>query len=113
MVIPNIQKLLEKSLCWVIEWIVDHTIIISKHKPLSSSSYIKWPKELDNVKTGWIIIQSIDDNDCFKLHLVRYLHPEDENPATKRKSEKHFARKLDFKDMTFPVKVRDIYKIEI
>ena len=47
------------------------------------------------------------------LNCIWYLHPEDENPAIMRKSEKHFARKLDFKDMKFPVKVRGIYKIEI
>ena len=28
------------------------------------------------------------------------------------KADRDFAKKLDFKDIKFPVKVRDIYKIE-
>ena len=32
-------------------------------------------KELDHPKKGFISIQSIDDNECFKCCLVRYLHP--------------------------------------
>ena len=46
----NLQKSLEKGLGWIIDSVVDHTINISKHKPLSCSSYIKLPKKLDHSK---------------------------------------------------------------
>ena len=59
-----------------------------------------------------INIQNIDDNKCFKWYIVRYLNPEDRNPARIAKADKEFARKLDFKDIKFPVKFRDIHKIE-
>ena len=59
-----------------------------------------------------INIQNIDDNECFKWNLVRYLHPVDHHPARITKTDKSFAKKLDFKDIKFPVKVRDISKIE-
>ena len=36
----------------------------------------------------------------------------DKNPARIIKIDKHFARKLEFKDMKFPVKIRDIHKVE-
>ena len=36
----------------------------------------------------------------------------DKNPARIIKIDKHFARKLEFKGMKFPVKIRDIHKIE-
>ena len=57
-------------------------------------------------------IQSIDDNEWFKWCLVRYLHPADLHPARIRKVDKDFSRALDFKDIKFPVKIRDIHKIE-
>ena len=108
MVISNKQKSLGKGSSWIIDLVVDHTINISKYKPLSSSSYIKLLKELDNPKKGWINIQNTDNNEYFKLCLVRYLHPEDHNPARIRKNDKHSARTFEFKDIKFPVKIRDM-----
>ena len=34
------------------------------------------------------------------------------HPASITKAEKHFAKTLDFKDIRFPVKIRDIRKIK-
>ena len=59
-----------------------------------------------------INVPSIGDNECFKCCLVRFLYTEDRNPATIIKLDKDFARKLDFKEKKFPVKARDILKIE-
>ena len=50
-------------------------------------------------------------NECFKWCLVRYLNPADRNPAKITKADKDFAKRLDFKDIKFPVKIRDIHKI--
>ena len=59
-----------------------------------------------------INIQNIDDNECFKWCLIRYLNPADRNPVKPTKADKDFAKKIDFKDIKFPAKVRDIHKIE-
>ena len=45
-----------------------------------------------------INIQNIDDNECFKWYIVRYLNPADHHPARITKTDKDFAEKLDFKD---------------
>ena len=66
-------------------------------------------KELDHPRKGLINIQNIDDNECFKWCLVRYLN---HHPAGITKSDKEFTKRLDFKDIKFPVKTRDIQKIE-
>ena len=60
-----------------------------------------------------INIQNIDDNDCFKWSLVRYLNPADHNPPGITKAVKDFAKMLDFNDIKFPVKVIDMHKIEL
>ena len=44
--------------------------------------------------------------------LVRYLNLADHHPARITKTDKDFAKKLDFKDTKFPVKVRHIHKIK-
>ena len=57
-------------------------------------------------------IQNTDSNRCFKWCLVKYPHPADHNPKKIRKVDKDFARQLDFKELKFLVKIRDIHKIE-
>ena len=62
-----------------------------------------------------INIQNIDDNECFKWSLVRYTNPAELNPRKITKANKDFAKKLDFKGIKFPVKIRgirDIHKIK-
>ena len=108
----NIQKSLWKGSDWIIDLVIDNSISISKYNPLAGSSYIKLPKVLHHPRKGLINIQNIDDNECFKWCLVRYLNPANRYPARITKADKNFASKLDFKDITFPVKVRNIHKID-
>ena len=44
--------------------------------------------------------------------MIRYLHPVDHPPARIKKVDKLYGDKSDFKDIKFPVKVRDIRKVE-
>ena len=83
---------------------------ISKYNFLAESSYIKLSKELDHPKKGLINIQNTEGNECFKLCLVRYLNSADHNPARFTKADKGFVKRLNFKDIKFPVKTRDIHK---
>ena len=59
-----------------------------------------------------INIQNIDDNECFKWCLVRYLNPANHNLRKITKAGKDFAKMLDFKDIKFPVKIGDIHENE-
>ena len=54
----------------------------------------------------FINVQNIDDNECLKYCLVRYLYPADHNP------DKDFAKELDFKDIMLPVKIKYINKVK-
>ena len=106
------QKSLGKGLGWIIDSVIDHNISILKCNPLARSSYIELPKELNHPRKGLINIQNIDDNECFIWCLARYWHSADNNPKKITKIDKDLAKKLDFKDVKFSVKVRDIQKIE-
>ena len=92
--------------------VVSPTVNISKYNLLGGSSCINYQKELDHPKNCLINIQNIIDNECFKWCLVRYSHPADHHPARTRQVDKLYGGKLDFKDIKFPLKVRDIHKIE-
>ena len=100
-VILNIPKSLGKGSGWIIDSVIDYKVSNSKHNTFSGSSYIKFPKELDHPKKELINIQNIDDNECFKWCLVRYLNPTDHYPARITKIVKDFAKKLNFIVMKF------------
>ena len=63
-------------------------------------------------RKGLINIQNIDDNKCFKLSIFRYLNTANHHRAKTIKADKDFTKKFGFKDIIFPVKIRDIHKIE-
>ena len=50
----------------------------------------------------------MNDNECLKWCVNRYLNTSDCNPAISTKADKDFAEKTDFKGIKFPVKIRDI-----
>ena len=80
--------------------------------PLAGTSYIKLLNNLDYPRKELTNIQNIYDNECFKWCFVTSRHLTDCNPAKITKSDKDFPKKLEFKDIKFPVKVRDIHKTE-
>ena len=111
-IISNIQKSLGKGSGWIIDSVIHHTVSISKYDPLAESSYIKLPKELNHPRRGLINIQNIDDNECFKWSRVRYLNPVHHHPTRITKADRDFPKKIHYKNIKLPVKIRDIHKIE-
>ena len=111
-IIINIQKSLGKVSGWIIDSVINHAIRISRYNPFAGSSYTKLPKELDNPRKGLTNIQNIDDSECFKWCLVSYLNFADHHQARITRAGRDFAKRVDFKDIKFPVKTRDIHKIE-
>ena len=99
-IISNIEKSLGKGSGWIIDSVIDHTISISKHNPLAGNGYFKLTWELHHPRKGLIYIQNIDDNECFKWIIARYLNVAACKPARITKPDKVFAKKLDFKDRT-------------
>ena len=114
-IISDIEKSLGKDSVWIVDSGIDQVINSSKYNPLPCSSYAKLPIDLDDPRKGLINIENIDDDDddkCFKWCLVRYLYPADHHQARITKANKDFEKEPDFKVITFPVKIRDIHRIE-
>ena len=109
-IISNIQKSPGKCSGCIFDSVIDHNVNISKCNPLAGSSYTKLPKELDHSRKCYD--DNINDSEYFRWCLISYLLPADHHPARITKAYKDFARKLNFEVIKFPVKIRDIYKIE-
>ena len=89
-IITSIQNSSGKVSGWIIGSVIDHTKSISKYNSIAGSSYIKLLKQLDHPRKGFNI-QSINDNGCFKLCLVRYLNPANHDPTRITKADKDLA----------------------
>ena len=66
---------------------------------------MKLPRELDHLRKRLINNQNIYDNECFKWSIVRYLNSTDHNQRRITRANKDFAKKLDFQDIKFLVKI--------
>ena len=106
-IISNMQKSLGKGSGWIIDSAMEHNISISKYNLLAGNNNTKLLKELDHTRKWLINTQNIEDNECFKWNLDRYLNPADHNPRGITKTDKYFAKKLDCKGIKVLVKIRD------
>ena len=111
-IVTNIQISLGNRSGWIIDSVTDHTISISRYNPLAGNSYIKLSNKLNHPGKGLINIQNSDYNGCFRWSIFRYLNPADRNPERITEADKDFSKKFDFKDIKFPIKIRDIQKTE-
>ena len=96
---------------WTIVEIRSHFVNIVKYLPLRGNSYIPSPKELRHHNKGLINLKNTD-NKCLLWCLVRHLNPRNKNPQRITKSDRKFAKKLDFSGITFSVTLLGIKRIE-
>ena len=73
-------------------------ILIFQSTILSWQQLYQITKRIKPSKNGLINNQNIDDNECFKWCLVKYLHPADHNARRITKVDKDFTREIDFED---------------
>ena len=52
------------------------------------------------------------DNKCFQWCHIRHLNPQEKYPQRIKKCDKEFIEKLDYKDIEFPVTVKQVSFIE-
>lgn len=96
---------------WRIVRIIRHYINIVSYRPLRGKSYISLPKELHHHKKGLINLKH-EDNECFRWCHIRHLNPVSRNPDRITKRDRDLFKKLDYSNITFPVTVKDVNKIE-
>ena len=95
---------------WVIKSVDKHEIDVTKYKPLRESSYLPLPEKLKN-KKATINIQNKKDNECFRWCHLAFLFPVKQDAERITKYKEHID-KVKHDKINFPVKLKDISKIE-
>ena len=96
---------------WIIDKIEEINIGISNYDPLTGSSYIQLPPELNNSMKELINIKN-KDNECFKWCNIRSINPTNNHPKRINKQDKNIESTLDYRGINFPMKARDYEIIE-
>ena len=110
-IMNDIHKWISEGSAWIIKSINGHYINIIKYEPLTGSSYIQLPTELQHHQKGIINLQN-RENQCFRWCHIRHLNPRNDNPQRIKKTDKSFVEKLDYQGIEFPVSIKQYNKIE-
>ena len=109
----SFQELINKIDQWTSEgsgWIIDRVenfyINIANYEPLSGSSYIPLPKELNNSMKGLINTKK-KYLKCFMWCHIRLINPQNKNEERINKKDKKIASTLDYSGTDFPMKTHD------
>jgi hypothetical protein len=94
---------------WTIDKVVNLTIHMARYRPLKGSSYIPLPIKLRS-KHAIINIKN-KDNKCCMWSVLAALYPVQRNGERVWKYKGHVSD-LNFKDISFPVKMDNIPKFE-
>ena len=105
------QKSLGKGSGWIIDSVIDHAITDINHSVIEIR-YTKLPEKLDDPRKGLISVQNTGENECFKWCLVRYVNSADHTSRRIAKTDKYFAKRLDFKDKKFQSKLETFKKLK-
>ena len=97
---------------WVVEEMINQFLNTSSYLPLSGSTYIKLPVELQHPMRGLISIQN-DDNKCFTWCHVRHLNQNGVKLCRIKKEDREVFKKLNYQGVDFPVSKKDYSKIEV
>ena len=94
---------------WYFKELINLEIHIVEYKPMRGGTYIPLPDFMKK-KNAIINIKNEDDK-CFLWSVLRYLHPVQKN-GERINYFKKYENDLNFKEINFPVKVKDIQKFE-
>ena len=94
---------------WYFKEVIRLEIHIVEYKPMKGGSYLKLPEFIQKKKA--IINIKNEDDKCFLWSVLRYLHPKEIHGEIISDLEK-YENDLNFKEINFSVKVKDIRKFE-
>lgn len=105
----ELENVVTRGSGWTIDSIELLQLNIAKYEPLKGSSYLPLPEFIAK-KKAIINVQNKDDK-CFMWSVLAKLHPAQKDPQRVTKY-KQYVDELDFSNIEFPVKVKDISKFE-
>ena len=97
---------------WIVEEIISQYLNLSSYLPLSGSTYIKLPEELNHPMKGLINVKNVD-NKCFLWCHVRHLNLNGVKLGRITKKDKEIVKDLNYSGVDFPLSKKVYCKIEI
>ena len=110
-ILNGISNMISEGSAWIVKAITGHYLNVTKYEPLTGSSYIELPTELQKGQHGLINLKN-KDNECFRWCHVRHLNPRNDNPQRIKKTDKAFMPQLNYEGIEFPVSVKQYNKVE-
>ena len=98
-----------KETGWIFDEVIRLAIHTTDYKPVNGDSYIPLPDFLMRKKA--IINMENKDDKCFFWSILRYLHPREKH-SSRINDLREYENDLNFKGIDFPIKVKDILKVE-
>ena len=111
-IIYRLENWISHGSGWNVEEIINQYLNVSSYLPLSGSTYVKLPKELNHPMKGLINIQN-NDNKCFLWCHVRHLNCDGKNLRTMSEKDWGISKSLNYSGVNFPVSKKDYNKIEV
>ena len=108
-ILEKISVLQEEDSGWYFKEVMGLEIHIVDYKPMKGSSYIPLPNFIMRKKA--ILNMENKDDKCFLWCILRYLHPREKH-STRINDLKKYENDLNFEQINFPVKLKDISKFE-
>ena len=100
-IIYRLESWISHGSGWIIEEIVSQYLNVSSYLPLSRSTYVKLPKELDHPMKGLINIKN-DDNKCFLWCHVRHLNCKGVKLSKISGKDREIGEGLNYSGIDFP-----------
>ena len=111
-IIFRLENWISRGSGWVVQDILSQYLSLSSYLPLSGSTYIKLPKELQHKKKGLINIKN-NDNKCFLWCHVRHLNCNGKNLWRISGKDKEISENLNYSDIKFPASKKYYHKISV
>ena len=108
-ILNNITIYQKNGSGWYFKEVIRLEIHIVEYKPMNGESYIPLPEFIK--KKNAIINIKNEDNRCFLWSVLRYLYPKGVH-GERLSDLKKYENELNFEEIKFPVKVKDITKFE-
>lgn len=108
-ILTQIEEFQEKDSGWTLKSIISLCINMKKYSPIKGSSYIPLPPFVQK-KKACVNVRN-NDNQCFKYAILSALYPSESNPHRLNQYRVH-EHEINFGDIEFPVKLKDVKKFE-
>ena len=110
-ILEKVQQFQNEGSGWVFENVESFDINIDPFEPLSGSSYISLPKNLED-KKALIIVRNENDHECFKWAITSAIYQREKHPERLNKKMRNNSQNFNWDGIDFPVSIKQIDKFE-